>query len=147
MLRPQRRSTSSGTSGPVIDRRIPISIKKRGRTPSAAICSSTGDGSFISRAISPVEPSHALESMTVGINRSYPEEIGSEGVLKAQYVESRLTGKQLDKGAHSIPVGIRARYVELGKVRENQGTYVLRYRVEGGGLLGGRSLRLSGLSR
>jgi hypothetical protein len=131
------KSTSNDQPTRVVEQRQPIPLTLRGQVQD--------DGREL--AISPVEPSHALESMTVGINRSYPEEIGSEGVLKAQYVESRLTGKQLDKGAHSIPVGIRARYVEMGKVRESQGTYVLRYRIEGGGLLGGRSLRLSGLGR
>jgi hypothetical protein len=44
-------------------------------------------------------------------------------------------------------VRIDARYVEMGKDRRASGSYVLRYRWEGGGLLGGRSLRLTGLSR
>jgi hypothetical protein len=98
--------------------------------------------------ISPVEPSHSLEGMNVAINHAYPEEIGSEGILNVQYVESRLTEKQLEKGVHSIPIGISARYVEMGQERDAQRRdYILRYRVEGGGLLGGRSIRLSGLSR
>ena len=45
------------------------------------------------------------------------------------------------------PVRIDARYVEAGTDRRANGTYVLRYRWEGGGLFGGRSLRLVGLSR
>jgi len=48
---------------------------------------------------------------------------------------------------HSVPVRIDARYVEMGKDRRGGGNYVLRYKWEGGGLFGGRSLRLVGLSR
>ena len=40
-----------------------------------------------------------------------------------------------------------ARYVEMGKDKRGGGNYMLRYRWEGGGLLGGRSLRLVGLSK
>src|SRR5205085_1183196 len=40
-----------------------------------------------------------------------------------------------------------AHYVEMGADRRGGGTYVLRYRWEGGGLFGGRSVRLVGLSR
>ena len=43
-----------------------------------------------------------------------------------------------------MPVRIAARYVEMGTDRRGGGTYVLRYRWEGGGLFGGRSLRLVG---
>jgi hypothetical protein len=46
-----------------------------------------------------------------------------------------------------VPVHIDARYVEMGKDRRAAGTYTLRYRWDGGGLFGGRSLKLSGLSR
>ena len=46
-----------------------------------------------------------------------------------------------------MPVRIDARYVEAGADRRGGGSYVLRYRWEGGGLFGGRSIRLTGLSR
>ena len=96
--------------------------------------------------ISPVESSHALESLTVTIKGAYPIELGGDGTLDAYIVESKVK-KDEDKGAHSVAVRIDARYVEMGKERRAGSNYVLRYRVEGGGLLGGRSLRLSGLSR
>jgi hypothetical protein len=44
-------------------------------------------------------------------------------------------------------VRIEARYVEAGADKTTTGSYMLAYRWEGGGLLGGRSLRLVGLSR
>ena len=97
--------------------------------------------------ISPVESTHALESLTVTIPGAYPMELGSDGTLDADTVEGKLTGANLEKGAHSVAVSIKARYVELGKDRTATGRYMLRYQVESGGLLGGRSLRLVGLSR
>ena len=44
-------------------------------------------------------------------------------------------------------VAIAARYVEAGADKSATGSYVISYRWEGGGLFGGRSLRLVGLSR
>jgi hypothetical protein len=46
-----------------------------------------------------------------------------------------------------VPVRIAARYVENGSDRRGGGTYVLRYKWEGGGLFGGRSIHLLGLSK
>jgi hypothetical protein len=98
--------------------------------------------------ISPVEAGHALQSLTLRISGAAPIEIGSDGGLSAGDLESALKDRDKDvKGNRSIPVRIDARYVEMGKDRRASGSYVLRYRWEGGGLLGGRSLRLTGLSR
>jgi hypothetical protein len=98
--------------------------------------------------ISPVEAGHALQSLTLRITGAAPIEIGSDGGLSAGDLESALKDRDKDvKGNRSIPVRIDARYVEMGKDRRASGSYVLRYRWEGGGLLGGRSLRLTGLSR
>ena len=58
-----------------------------------------------------------------------------------------LKGRDENKGAHSVPVRIDAKYVEAGTDRHGGGMYVVRYRWEGGGLFGGRSLKLTGLGR
>ena len=42
---------------------------------------------------------------------------------------------------------IDSRYVEMGKDRRSSGTYTLRYMWKGGGLFGGRTLHLVGISR
>jgi hypothetical protein len=97
--------------------------------------------------IAPVEQSHALESLNLFFSHMYPLELGSDGSLKADDVAAKVSGKDLDKGTHRIKVEIDARYVEMGKVRKTSGTYILRYRVEGGGLFGGRSIRLISMSR
>jgi hypothetical protein len=97
----------------------------------------------------PADPSHALESATVTIKGQPPMEVGSDGRLAASDVESALKGREKEAKdvAYSLPVRIDARYVEMGKDRHAAGTYRLRYKWEGGGLFGGRSLRLLSLSR
>lgn len=98
--------------------------------------------------IAPVEQSHALESLTLTVAGASPVELASDGALNASDVEAALKSKDGDdKGTHSMSVRIAASYVEMGADRKGGGTYVLRYRWEGGGLLGGRSLRFIGLSR
>ena len=98
--------------------------------------------------IAPVEASHALDSLTLTLAGASAIELGSDGTLSAGDVEAALKGKDGDdKGNHRVSVRITARYVEMGKDRTGSGNYALRYRWEGGGLLGGRSLRFVGLSR
>jgi hypothetical protein len=98
-------------------------------------------------AITPVESSHALESLTVTIPGHAPIELGSDGRLSAGEVESARKDDKGPKGVQRVRVTIAARYVEMGKERHASGGYALRYRWEGGGLFGGRSLRLESLSR
>jgi hypothetical protein len=105
------------------------------------------DANGQSLAITPVEASHAIESMTLTIAGAPPVEISSDGKLLASDVEGALKARDENKGAHSVPVEIKARYVEAGADRSGGGTYMLRYRWESGGLFGGRSLRLTGLNR
>ena len=76
-------------------------------------------------------------------------DIGSDGRLAATDVAAALKGREKEPKdvARSVPVRIDARYVDLGTDRHGGGTYVLRYKWEGGGLFGGRSLRLLALAR
>lgn len=97
--------------------------------------------------IAPLEDSHALQSLTI-VAGSSKIELGGDGDLSAGALANAL-GKQADegKGTHLARVRIEARYVEAGSDKTATGSYVIRYRWEGGGLFGGKSLRLSGLSR
>ena len=97
--------------------------------------------------ISPVESSHALESLTMTVPGHAPIEVGSDGRLSASDVEPAFSSDKERKGSGRAAGRIAARYVEMGKERRATGTYTLRYHWEGGGLFGGRSLRLDGLSR
>jgi hypothetical protein len=121
----------------VVEQRQAIPLTLRG----------TADQDGRKLTIAPVESTHALESVTVTIQGSGPIELGSDGRLAASDVESALKVKDENKGAHSVPIRIRAKYVEAGTDRSGGGSYVLRYRWESGGLFGGRTLRLTGLSR
>ncbi|MGZ2411423.1 hypothetical protein ACUXST_000820 [Sphingomonas sp. F9_3S_D5_B_2] len=99
--------------------------------------------------ITPVEAGHAIESLTLTLPGATPIEVGSDGELQASAVQAALKGhdKEPKDKTLGIQARIDARYVESGADRRDGGTYVLRYRWEGGGLFGGRSLRLVGLSR
>ncbi|MEO5773164.1 MAG: hypothetical protein ABIQ32_03465 [Sphingomicrobium sp.] len=131
--------TSSNADRPtrVVEQHQPIPLALRGKVQD--------NGREL--VISPVESSHALESLNLFFPHKYPVELGSEGRLIAGTVEAKLAGKDLEKGDHAVKVGATVKYVEMGKDRTSQGDYVLHYRVEGGGLFGGRSVRLAGLSR
>ena len=99
--------------------------------------------------ISPVEPSHALESLTVRIGTASPIAVGSDGVLAAGDVAPALTNRENEPKNQTLSVHARidARYVEAGADRTSSGSYTLRYQWKGGGLFGGRSIHLVSLSR
>lgn len=132
---------SSGQEKPtqIVEQRQTIPLTLRAKPDS--------DGRTLT--ISPVEATHGLESLTVTIAGASPIQVGSDGNLAASDVESALKGrdKEPKDKTLSIPTRIAASYVEAGADRHGGGTYLLRYRWEGGGLFGGRSLRLISLSR
>jgi hypothetical protein len=122
-------------------------VEQRPAVPLALRGTPDRDGRAIT--IMPADPAHALESLRVTVKGASPIEVGSDGRLSASDVEAALKGreKEAKEVAHSVPIRVEARYVESGTDRHGGGDYVLRYKWEGGGLLGGRSLRLVGLSR
>jgi hypothetical protein len=122
-------------------------IEHRRAVPLALRATVDSDGRSLT--IIPADPSHGLESLKVTIKGASPIDVGSDGRLSASDVEAALQGREKEAKdvAHSIPVRIDARYVEAGADRRGGGTYNLRYKWEGGGLFGGRSLRLVSLGR
>jgi hypothetical protein len=122
-------------------------VEQRSAVPLALRGVADGDGRTLT--IMPADPAHALEGLTVAIKGASPIEVGSDGRLSASDVEAALKGREKEAKdvAHSVPVRIDAHYVEMGKDRRGGGNYVLRYKWEGGGLFGGRSLHLIALSR
>ena len=122
-------------------------VEQRQSIPLTLRAKAESDGQMLD--ISPVEPTHALESLKVTLAGSPAIEVGSDGQLAASDVESALEGHDKDPKDRtlSVPVRIEAHYVEAGKEHRGGGTYTLRYRWQGGGLFGGRSLHLVGLSR
>lgn len=99
--------------------------------------------------LAPADPSHALESARVTPRGAPPIEVGSDGQLSSSDVEAALKHRDKEPKDKTLSIAVRidARYVEAGTDRRGGGSYVLRYRWESGGLFGGRSLKLVGLSR
>ena len=122
-------------------------VEQRSSVPLALRGTVDSDGRTLT--IVPADSSHALESLKVTIRGAAAIDVGSDGRLSASDVESALKGREKEAKdvTHSVPLRIDARYVEAGTDRRGGGAYVLRYKWEGGGLFGGRSLRLIGLSR
>ena len=122
----------------VVEQRQPIALALRAKA--------SEDGRVLE--IAPVEQGHALQSLTLRLTPEATIPVGSDGELSAGDVEDAL-GKAAEQGdgRHQVAVQVQADYVEAGVTRKSGGNYVLTYRWEGGGLLGGRSLRLVSLSR
>ena len=122
-------------------------VEQKSAVPLALRGSANSSGQTLT--IVPADPSHAIQSLTVRIKGATPIEVGSDGQLSAKDVQAAL--KDRDKEAKdvtlTVPARIEARYVESGTDRRGGGSYTLRYKWEGGGLFGGRSLHLVGLSR
>lgn len=132
---------SSGEKSParIVEQRPSIPLTLRARRED--------DGKRLE--ISPVEPSHALESLTLSLKGASPIQVGSDGELDSSDVETALKGHENEPKDQTLSVKgrIDARYVEAGNEHRSSGSYVLRYQWKGGGLFGGRSLHLVSLSR
>jgi hypothetical protein len=133
------KSSSEDKPTRVVEQRQPIPLTLRARRED--------DGRRLE--ISPVESSHALESLTITIQGASPISVGSDGELSASDVESALSGRESEPKNRTLSVRakIDARYVEMGKEKAAAGSYNLRYMWKGAGLFGGRTLHLLGLSR
>ena len=122
----------------VVERRQAIPLALRGEA--------LRDGRSLE--ISPIEESHSLQALVVTPAGAEPIDLGNDGELSARSLENALGKNAADgKGTHRVQVRIAARYVEAGADKSAAGSYVISYRWDGGGLFGGRSLRIVGLSR
>ncbi len=133
------KSNGENKSTRLVEQRQPIPLILRGKRED--------DGRTLE--ISPVEASHAIESLSVTLPGASSIQVGSDGELASSDVEQALKGHDSEPKdrAFSVRVRIDARYVEMGKDRRASSTYDLRYMWKGGGLFGGRTLHLLGLSR
>jgi hypothetical protein len=133
------KSAGQDTSAQVVEKHRAVSLILRAKAESGGA----------SLAISPVEPDQALESLTVTLPDRTQIQVGSDGELAATDVASALKGGDKEPKDKTLAISVRmdARYVDAGTDRRGGGAYVLHYRWEGGGLFGGRSLRLVSLSR
>ena len=97
-------------------------------------------------AIAPVEAGHALESLTMTVAGKPPVDLGSDPSLSAGAVEALLPGSKKE-GSGIVQATLDARYIEAGTERRSSARYRLGYHWVSAGILGGHSLRLTGLTR
>jgi hypothetical protein len=105
------------------------------------------DGKVIQ--LNPLEESHALDQLVVAARAPAKgtATFGSEPMLSAAMVETWLPKDIKHEGSGSVTIDTVARYVESGETRTAKQRYRLDYRWKDGGLLSGKSVRLTGLSR
>ena len=130
------RSDEADKPTPQVEAKAAIPVAFRGRVES--------DGKAMT--IAPVEPGHALESLSLSIAGKPAISIGSDGRLAASQVESLIGDPGDDPKPGALSVRLEARYIEAGTVRRGAGRYRISYRWDDGGLFGGDKLRLTGLS-
>lgn len=104
------------------------------------------EGEGKSMTITPVEPGHALESLTVTLPGKPAVSIGSDGRLSASEVQPLVGKPGKDRKLGTLSVRLEARYIEAGTLRRGGGVYRISYRWDEGGLFGSDRLRLTGLN-
>ncbi len=96
--------------------------------------------------ISPVEPGHSLESLTLSVAGKPAVSVGSDGRLDASEVQRLVGSADKSRKPDSLSIRIEARYIEAGTLKRGGGRYRISYRWDDGGLFGADKLRLTGLS-
>ena len=130
------RSDKADKPTPQVEAKAAIPVAFRGRVES--------DGKAMT--IAPVEPGHALESLTLSVAGKPAISVGSDGRLAASQVQPLIGDPGDDPKPGSLSIRLEARYIEAGTVRRGGGRYRISYHWDDGGLFGGDKLRLTGLS-
>lgn len=129
------------------DKEPPVVVETQRAIPLALRGTVEDSGKAI--RLAPVEPGHALEEvrLTAAAPASGSASFGSEPVVSAAAIEDWLPKDAQREGVGTLTVALAARYIEQGEVRTANQRYRVAYGWKEGGLLGGRSLRLTGFSR
>jgi hypothetical protein len=99
--------------------------------------------------LSPVENGHALEGLTVTAVKpvSGTATYGGDPVLSASTIETWLPTDASGQSDGTILLNVDATYIERGETRKARQRYRINFAWREGGLFGGKSLRLTGVSR
>lgn len=130
-------------------REAPVLVEKQVAVPLTLRGIARKDGRSL--LIEPVEAGHSLDGATVSFENTKVE-LAGDAQLNARDFERVVERSDAAKdekpgdGLHRLPLRIDARYIEAGQTRRSVANYALVYRWAEGGLFGGRSLRLVGLS-
>jgi hypothetical protein len=104
-------------------------------------------------ALSPADPEQTIQSQTVDFPAALavsPVEIIADPRIEAGWFRRQIleaTGDSAGDAEQRLPVAIVTRFYTGGEPWTDVALYHVVYRVEGGGLLEGRKVRLRGLSR
>lgn len=127
----------------------PVVVEKQTSVPLTLRGVARKDGRSL--LVEPVEAGHSLDSASLAFG-STKLELAGNAQLDAGDFERAIEKSDAAKderpgdGLHRLALRVDARYVEAGQARHSVASYALVYRWEEGGLFGGRSLRLVGLS-
>nr|WP_294846221.1 hypothetical protein [uncultured Sphingomonas sp.] len=123
----------------VVEQRTAIPLTLRGTVDK--------DGRIV--RLTPAEPSHALDTVTITAMApaSGRADFGGEPVLTAETIEDWLPKSTPRQGSGSLNVMANAQYIESGENRTARQRYRITYRWVDGGLFGGKALRLTAISR
>ena len=127
----------------------PVLVEKQAAVPLTLRGITRKDGRSL--LVEPVEASHSLDGATISFGTTKVElaggaELDAGDFERAVEASDATKGEKPGDGLHRLPLKIDVRYVEAGQTRRSVANYALVYRWEEGGLFGGRSLRLAGLS-
>lgn len=105
--------------------------------------------------LAPTDEAQAVQTQRISFPTPLavsPVETVSEPRIEAGWFERSLlraieSAAGDRRGDARLPVTVTTEFIGGGAVRRDVALYDIGYRIEGGGLLGGRELRLNGLSR
>ena len=104
-------------------------------------------------SLAPADPEQTIQSQTVDFPTplaAAPVEIIADPRIEAAWFGRqivRAAGEETGDADRRLPVAIVTRFYSGGTLRTDVSIYYVVYRVEGGGLLEGRKVRLRGISR
>lgn len=129
------------------DKEPPVVVETQRAIPLAL--RGTVEDSGKAMRLAPVEAGHALDEvrLTAAAPASGSASFGSEPVVSAAAIADWLPKDARREGVGTLTVGVATRYIEQGQLRTANQRYRISYGWKDGGLLGGRSLRLTGWSR
>lgn len=99
-------------------------------------------------SLAPAENAHALESLTItaAAPASGSASFGSDPIISASLLETWLPKDAVNEGVGTMTLTIDSRYIERGEPRASKTRYRVTYGWTDGGLLSGKSLRITALT-
>ncbi len=127
----------------------PAVVVDRAPKPIALVLRGTVEDEGKTMRLSPLEDGHAIDQLTISAvpPGKGKASFGSDPMLSAALVETWLPADTKPGDNGGLTLSIVARYVEAGETRTATQRYRVAFQWKDGGLFGGKSVRLTGLSR